>query len=211
MGSIFNQDDIPLTSKIIMFLAATLLVSATFFIALFLVVDNFSYSVDQQFIVDWVKEPVKITSLLSKKGISELEIDHLVDVGRILFIAKLLMYQELLLAFIFLITIMFLNKKLGIQTFRIAGIGGVGLTAILGIFVGFFFDSAFELFHKILFPQGNYAFPVHSYLKIALPDSLFMSMGLTILGLALLFQIMLLMISYVIPILMKKKKAKSAS
>jgi integral membrane protein (TIGR01906 family) len=44
------------------------------------------------------------------------------------------------------------------------GIWLVGALIVLGVFAALAFDAAFELFHRIFFPGGNWAFPVDSLL-----------------------------------------------
>lgn len=52
--------------------------------------------------------------------------------------------------------------------------GGLWLALVLialGIFASFAFDTAFELFHRIFFPEGNWAFPATSTLIRLYPTS----------------------------------------
>ena len=52
--------------------------------------------------------------------------------------------------------------------------GGAGLVVgvvVLGLFAAFAFDTAFELFHRLLFPGGNFSFPADSNLIREYPES----------------------------------------
>lgn len=54
--------------------------------------------------------------------------------------------------------------------------GGLWLAMVLvalGIFAAFAFDTAFELFHRIFFPEGNWAFPPTSTLIRLYPTGFF--------------------------------------
>ena len=58
------------------------------------------------------------------------------------------------------------------RTWRSMSRGGVALAVILviaGPLALLFFDSAFELFHRIFFPGGNFSFPPDSLLIILYP------------------------------------------
>lgn len=58
------------------------------------------------------------------------------------------------------------------QTWRAISRGGLWLVValiVLGVFAAFAFDTAFELFHRIFFPGGNFAFPPDSLLITLYP------------------------------------------
>ena len=53
------------------------------------------------------------------------------------------------------------------RTWRAIARGGAGLAVLLvalGVFAAVAFGAAFELFHRLLFPGGNWSFPATSWL-----------------------------------------------
>ena len=58
------------------------------------------------------------------------------------------------------------------QVWRSVSRGGIWVVValiVLGIFAAFAFETAFELFHRIFFPGGNWAFPADSLLITLYP------------------------------------------
>jgi len=64
------------------------------------------------------------------------------------------------------------------------------LIALL-FFAWFSFDFAFDLFHRIFFPQGNWVFPFDSLLIILFPSSFFVGISTKLFVLSLFFSISL--------------------
>ncbi len=64
----------------------------------------------------------------------------------------------------------------------------VMLITITGLFQ---FQTLFELFHQLVFPQGNYTFPVSSTLKQAFPDQFFQTMAVIIGAMTLILSILI--------------------
>lgn len=57
------------------------------------------------------------------------------------------------------------------------------------------FNTSFIVFHQIFFPQGNWQFPGESLLIQTFPQEFFISMGIKIFSLALVFGIIFILIS----------------
>jgi hypothetical protein len=88
------------------------------------------------------------------------EAAHLRDARAVLYL-----FVALALAALVLILAALLHRPRDVRRWRAVARGGAGLvvgTVVLGI-VGFLaFDTAFELFHRIFFPGGNWEFPADS-------------------------------------------------
>ena len=112
------------------------------------------------------------------------EISHLVDVQKIMQLYDYVFYLSLLIVTI-LITYYKRNKKQLLKLFKCGGITAVGFTVIKTLFALFGFNYAFEIFHEILFPQGNWKFPANSLLIKTFPLEFFITLSLKIFFLAI--------------------------
>lgn len=99
---------------------------------------------------------------------------HLEDVGNIISWIKSLGIAALVLLFGFIMRIStFKDSRQSYK--RILVYGGITTLAVLAIIfvLSLNFPSFFEVFHKILFPQGNYMFPAHYLLIKLFPQEIF--------------------------------------
>jgi integral membrane protein (TIGR01906 family) len=95
------------------------------------------------------------------------EAAHMRDV-RVVFYGFLL----LAIASVFLIAWQLTRHGRDVAVWRSISRGGLWLVIaliVLGLFAAFAFDTAFELFHRIFFPGGNWAFPADSLLITLYP------------------------------------------
>jgi len=102
------------------------------------------------------------------------EKSHLEDVKNIIQWIKALGIASVVLLFAFIMRLSVLKDfKTNIK--RILVYGGITTLAVLVIIfvLSINFPSFFEVFHKILFPQGNYMFPSHYLLIKLFPQELF--------------------------------------
>jgi len=133
------------------------------------------------------------------------EIEHLYDVREVMRVIIPVASVILLLSSLSIVLLVekgFLGKKGITQGFLIACL----LLAVFLAAVMVSFTCSFELFHVILFPEGNYTFPYYSMLIISLPESFFINFFLVSAGLAVLVNafIMLLLLE-----LHKRKNSKN--
>lgn len=189
----------------VLFTIAVLLVSLSFLLAVKLSVVLFPFSSGQQVVVDWVQSSLLDQNVIRSAGATQPEIDHLIDVARLFSALDLLIIQELLLLFLLGFTAVFVRTSILRFALKIAGIGGITISSLVGIFSFFFFDLAFELFHQVLFPQGNYSFPMSTYLIQLLPGEFFFQIGILVFVLAIAINVLYLFLSL---LLRKKRKRK---
>ncbi len=75
-----------------------------------------------------------------------------------------------------------------------AGIALVGL-GIVGLFLAIGFNKLFELFHRLVFPQGNWTFDVNSPIIAMFPFGFFVAAYLSIMALSLLEGLILILLT----------------
>lgn len=112
---------------------------------------------------------------------TEKEVDHLQDVKtRLLLLTWLLIFFLLVMVFYltFLGVVYKRRKKFPVfwslvfkLLFRAGLYLGIG-TLVLALLL-LAFESAFHVFHLVVFPQGNFAFPSDSLIKILFPNAFF--------------------------------------
>jgi len=101
------------------------------------------------------------------------EWEHLADVRKLFTIAMIIN----VLAFGTLAGVWYFyneqREELIIGSFRIAGISVLVICVVLGASIMLGFDQFWVLFHKVVFPQGNWQFPYDSLLITMYPSSFF--------------------------------------
>ena len=197
LKSIKNTENRVLKNIIIIF-AATLLITLSFLLAYKAAVAIYPFNTGQQIIIDYLQSPAQMENSLFVAGASMKEIEHLYDVVQLMFLIDLLIIPELLISALLLLTAWQLGRKTFKSTLKLAGFGGLSFAVIFGIAAGFFFDNAFEIFHKFFFPQGNYQFATDSYLIQTLPGEVFFQIGLLIFLISVIINIGYLLGSYLI-------------
>ncbi|MBU1198656.1 MAG: DUF1461 domain-containing protein [Nanoarchaeota archaeon] len=105
---------------------------------------------------------------------SEAERSHLEDVRYIIIWAKALGIAAFVLLIIFILRLNQL-KDYALNFRRILIYGGIATLAVLAIifFLSLNFPAFFDAFHRLLFPQGNYTFPVNYLLIKMFPQVFF--------------------------------------
>lgn len=96
---------------------------------------------------------------------------HLLDVYRLLFTAKVLFLVSV--TCLGLISFWLFRSHQSQQLIRgllIAGCLSLGIILVSGVFLITSWDTLFINFHRIFFPQGNWAFPANSTLINLFPD-----------------------------------------
>ena len=115
-----------------------------------------------------------------KKLFTENEVSHLGDVNQLLYGVKILWLLLSIALFSMRMNLseetIWISVKVGILTTAV-----IGLTAIVG------WESFFVLFHKVFFPQGNWAFPWDSNLLMIFPEIFWQRMAGSILLLMMVF------------------------
>ena len=114
---------------------------------------------------------------------SEKEKSHLADVKLLLTVIFSIYYLAVILLVFSLIWFFTREKKWKREWAKMllwAGSLTTGIIIILLLGALLNFDFTFQLFHKIFFPQGNFAFPADSLLKTLFPDSFFTNFALKI-------------------------------
>ncbi|MBR9683514.1 DUF1461 domain-containing protein [Candidatus Woesearchaeota archaeon] len=145
------------------------IVLVPFFLILFSykVVFNFTdYNVEQREVVNFLEDKGKLTAEMS-----DLEASHLEDVQGVLRGVDYLFYSLLLICTLIL-TYNYGGAKKLLFYGGIATAGWVGLTLL---FVFFDFNLLFDIFHKVLFPGGNWIFSQDSFLIQTFPLTFFIS------------------------------------
>lgn len=131
---------------------------------------------------------------------TEAEVSHLVDVG--------ILVRSLRITWIVIsICVVFLGKRIASQNI-IAGLRvSLGLIGSLGLLILFYWDKFFEGFHRVLFPQGNWAFPADSKLLAVFPENFWQKMGSVTLMIIMIIWIILVLAM----LLCKKIKAMACT
>ena len=110
----------------------------------------------------------------------ENELCHLTDVRILLGWVLLLTYIAGI--FSFLIITFFRDKQFVRHSLLTAGISCLVLPFVGGIFIYFFFDPAFILFHEVFFPQGNWEFPSDTLIISTFPGHYWQTAGLLLMA-----------------------------
>lgn len=110
------------------------------------------------------------------------ESSHLEDVKNIFSVVIVSFWILLLLLVITLIYCLFLSKHNSIVIDWIFLWSTISLILMLLLFLAIVvnFGSSFDVFHKLLFPQGNWTFSADSQLIILFPESFFVSISKSI-------------------------------
>jgi integral membrane protein (TIGR01906 family) len=124
---------------------------------------------------------------------TEAEVSHLQDV-RVLFRWALLSTYFLLLVNTIIIS---LTKQTAFarRSLLIAGIVCLVLPLGVGVALLLDFGQSFVLFHRILFPQGNWSFPEHSLLVTVSPERFWQLCGFVWMGILLLLGAVMIVFS----------------
>ncbi|MFH1648964.1 MAG: DUF1461 domain-containing protein [Candidatus Woesearchaeota archaeon] len=152
---------------------------------------------------DWNSQVM--TFLVGKKDqklefLNNNEVSHMQDVRSILDFLGML-YWAAVLGFLFILKVLWKNERkemkqmLAKSIFWSAGIL-VGVLAIMMVFWLFDFTQAFDFFHKMLFPQGNWTFPYSSPLIQLYPHEFFLDFGKVIAGVATAKLVLLAIVSF---------------
>ena len=115
-----------------------------------------------------------------KKLFTENEVSHLVDVNQLLYGVKMFW---LLLG----ISLVLMRKYLSEETIWVSAKVGILTTAVIGLTAIVGWESFFVLFHRVFFPQGNWAFPWDSNLLMIFPETFWQRMAGAILFLMVIF------------------------
>jgi hypothetical protein len=108
------------------------------------------------------------------------EASHLRDVRVVLYV-----FLALAVAATILVVATLTQRQRDYRSWRAVALGGaalVGMLAVLGVVAAVAFGLAFEVFHRLLFPGGNWAFPADSNL-IRLYPIAFWQLSVAALGL----------------------------
>ena len=84
----------------------------------------------------------------------------------------------------------------------------LGLIGLVGLFALFGWDTAFDVFHEIFFPQGNWQFPHDSALIQMFPVQFFISATWIMVGSAVVFAVVGLVSAVIVTLLRNKPKNK---
>lgn len=123
------------------------------------------------------------------------ELSHLQDVQRIMNLADLFFYGSgvIVLGFI----LYFRRRLQQLQTLlKYSGITTVSFLLLFLFFLWFKFDFLFTQFHQLFFPQGNWIFPLDSWLIQIFPLSFFTKVSMAIGILTLLLGSLFIVLSF---------------
>jgi uncharacterized membrane protein len=124
-------------------------------------------------------DPLNLDAL-SRPTYTSQELSHLRDVRMTIGWTLLATFS---LTVIDVALISFCRKSHFVKTGLLAGgIVCLAIPAVVAAALTFFFDPTFELFHRLLYPQGNWMFPAESLLISVFPASYWSTMGLLWMG-----------------------------
>jgi len=122
-------------------------------------------------------------------GFTELELSHMVDVRNIF------VWVFILTPIILVASIVFLVKQKDWKGMLWGSAIFIDLVLIIGLAFLINFDWAFELFHDVFFPQGNWQFSVDSAIITTFPLSYFVTVVIVTTAISISFATMLLILS----------------
>ncbi|MBT3298296.1 DUF1461 domain-containing protein [archaeon] len=139
---------------------------------------NTELNENQQLVIDYVnsnnnlEEQNVLQSYLLEQDITSQELSHLDDVNKVIQWKNYLFYALLLLLTLILTFYKKEKDKINILI-KYGTISGLVFSLFLLIVSLFNFMKIFEVFHLILFPQGNWQFPLESFLITTFSESFF--------------------------------------
>jgi len=123
------------------------------------------------------------------------EVSHLKDVKGVMNLIDYLFYFRLIIL-ILIITYYRKNKEQLMTLFKYGGFTTLILMGSFLLFVLISFNSIFTIFHKILFPQGNWLFPSGSLLIQTFPIEFFIGISVKIFLLTIGLGSIFILLSY---------------
>lgn len=137
---------------------------------------NTEFNDNQQLVWDYVNsnndEQQEIQGNLIEQGITEQELSHLDDVNKVIQWMNYLFYA-LLLVLTLILTVYKKEKDKINSLIKYGAVSGLVFSLFLLISSLLNFMKSFDIFHTILFPQGNWQFPYDSFLITTFPQSFF--------------------------------------
>lgn len=144
-----------------------------------------NYNPEQKEVVDFLHHKDSITA-----DMTSAEFSHLTDVKDMVRLTDFILYSLVSVCALILVY----NYKDGFEVKKPLFYGGICSLAIivpLFLFTLLNFDLVFNLFHKVLFPQGNWIFSQGSFLIETFPSEFFISMAKKIILTAASFAVFL--------------------
>ncbi len=129
---------------------------------------------------------------LEQKNITKAEISHLNDVQQVMNGTNYLFY---VLLFVCTLIFTYFGKKEKINLLKYGGIATLGFVGGIALLTWISFNLMFTWFHQIFFPQGNWQFPLNSFLITTFPLTFFVSMAWKIFLMALILAILFILVS----------------
>jgi integral membrane protein (TIGR01906 family) len=140
----------------------------------------------QQNAVDFLDEKAELQGNYTMQ-----EVSHLEDVKQVMNGIDYVSYGLLLI----LTLIITYYKKNLTKLFRYGGIATCSTLALLLLLNFLNFNTLFTYFHKLFFPQGNWQFPVDSFILQTFPLEFFIAISVRIFALTLIFGILCIVLS----------------
>jgi len=143
---------------------------------------------------DIAQEVLRYVTTLPFESVSEIEVDpadvarlhveeftynelcHLSDVRIILGWSLFLTY--VIMAAAVAVIALTRNTQFARRSLFAAGITCLALPVVMGVFLLFFFQPTFVIFHEIFFPQGNWQFPANSLIISTFPEQYWQTIGI---------------------------------
>ncbi len=131
-----------------------------------------------------------ITGLSSKLNadFDENEKSHMADVRRIILFEEFVFIALLIWFFI-----LAYKRKINLNQFKKAALI-VFLIALFSLIASLFFNRFFELFHLIVFPQGNWQFSANSLMIQIYQQSFFQEFFVRVIAVAFIFLLLLILL-----------------
>ena len=147
------------------------------------------YTPKQQNAVDYLQEKTELQG-----NYTAAERSHMEDVQKVFNKGNTLFW---ILALVIILTLTYLKKEkdLDKQIFFKSGLLTISSIILLLLAIFLNFNSIFTLFHNIFFPQGNWQFPLDSFLIQTFPLEFITKMSILIFSQALGWGILFILIS----------------
>ena len=172
------------------------LITFCFFITIFLLLLSYKIALGTTELTE--NQDATIKSLVDNENLelnyTTNEQSHLEDVKKVMNGLDYLFYLSLLVV-TFIITIYKKKKDVIKKLFYYGGISSLIFSGIIMLFSLLSFNFTFKIFHKILFPQGNWLFPVDSLLIQTFPIQFFVTISLKIMVIAIIIAATMITVS----------------
>ena len=159
-----------------------------------IILSTSNFNNDRSLVMNFIKSNNPDSTIFQDTTITEKEISHLLDVNKLIKSLNRTFYI-LLLTITLILTYFRKNKTITNKLLFYGGITSLFLPIIVTIFSSINFTKTFEIFHKIFFSQGNWSFPIRSFLISTFPEEFFLTKAIQIFILTIILSLITIIIS----------------